>query len=110
MRRFDEGALAPVDKGGTHAERFGTDAIERMACNKQAACALLADQRRCRGVGFPMWLKVASLLDGNHMIEREVDMRFGCFQHIAIAVGEDGELEAAFAQALESLNNFGKRL
>ena len=40
MSRCDEGPLAPVDKGGTHAERFGADAIECMARNEQASCKL----------------------------------------------------------------------
>src|ERR1700724_190621 len=101
MWRLSERALAPVDETGPHAVGLRTDAIERVVGHEQATRAVFADQLFGFGIGLPVRLEVAGLLDRDHTIEAKADVRRGGIQHVAVAVGKNRELMSCAAQPFE---------
>jgi hypothetical protein len=86
MRCLAEWPLAPIDKRGPHAVRFGPDAVERVIGDKQDAGPILADDLRRPGISLPMRLEISGFGNRDHVIEAKSDMRPGSLEHIAVAV------------------------
>ena len=60
-----------------------------------------------RRIGRAVRLEVAGLLDRDHRVEGEPDVRFRGLEHVAVAVREDREAVAS-AQPFERLDHVGE--
>src|SRR5262249_49372132 len=89
MRGLAERPPASVDERGPHAIGFCPDTVEGVIGDEENAGGVLPDDLGSPGVGLPMRLEIASLLDRDDMIERKADVRPGGLEHVAIAVREN---------------------
>ena len=109
MRRVAEGTPAPVDERGAHAVGLRADAVERVVGDEEHARAVDPEPLAGLRVGRVVRLEVAGLVDRDHRVEVEPDVRPGRLEHVAVAVRENREAITP-VQPFERRQHVGERL
>jgi hypothetical protein len=63
MRCFAERALTTIDEGRPHAVGFGTNAVESVISDEQAARPLFTSDSRGGSIGLPVWFEETGFLN-----------------------------------------------
>src|SRR5262245_17695979 len=90
MRCLAKWPLAAVDERGPHPVRLRANAIEGMIGNKQDAGTIMTNDLFCFCICLPVRLEITGFLHRNDMIERKANVRPGGFEHVSVAIRQNG--------------------